>query len=265
MLEYKIDDRLYITSELLSYGSVVHGFTSKLGGVSSGKISGLNLGFRVDDAPESVLKNYELVANDLGLDLNNTVLARQSHTDNIRIVTKDDAGKGVVRDSDIMDTDGLITNISGIALVVFSADCVPILMLDTKQKVIAAIHAGWRGTVKGIAPKGVSLMCSNFGCHPKDICVAIGPSIGPCCFEFGSDAKEHFPTPYCSQKSNNKFMIDLWSMNRDLLISAGVLPDNIDISGLCTVCHADTFHSDRTHRENTGRQVAIISLGEENL
>lgn len=259
--EYKCDDRIYLKSDVLDFdGRVCHGFTTKLGGVSHGKIEGFNLGFRVNDNEKSVRENYRLLASDLGLDVNRIVLSKQTHTDNIRIVTEADAGKGLTKQSDIEDTDGLVTNVRNIALVVFSADCVPILMYDKKAEVVAAVHAGWRGSAAGIAPKCAELMKSRFGSLTEDIRVAIGPSIGKCCFEFGEEAVIYFDNNYYTKEPNGKFKVDLWEYNKDLLTNVGVKSENIDVSGICTMCERDRFYSYRAHRERTGRLGAVIML-----
>ena len=261
MKPYSFKNRRYLVSELLCQtGKVCHGFTERLGGVSKGKISGLNLGFRVGDDPNAVRENYRLVAEDLGLNLANMVLSKQTHTDNIRIVTQEDAGKGIVIESDIEDTDGLMTNLPQIPLMVFSADCVPILFFDPVRQVIAAVHAGWRGTIQGIGTKAVTLMQERFGSLPQDILVAIGPSIGPCCFTFSQEDATVFPSAYLTPQENGKVLVDIWSMNQDQLLRLGVPKANIDLSGVCTVCHADRFYSYRTHKEQTGRQGAVIML-----
>ncbi len=145
------ENRLYLKSRRLDECGVKHGFSTRLGGASHGKTEGLNFGFRVGDNPESVYKNYRYAAEDLDLCYENFVLAKQTHTKNIRYVTREDAGKGITKESDIEDTDGLITDEPNIPLVVFSADCVPILMVEPHKRVIAAVHAGWRGTLKRIA------------------------------------------------------------------------------------------------------------------
>lgn len=261
MLEYCKENRLYLQSKsFCETGLVNHGFTGRTGGVSTGKIQGLNLGFRVGDDPRSVKENYRLAAEDLGFTPECAVLAKQTHTDHIRLVTQADAGKGLTRESDIQDTDGLITDCQGIALVVFAADCVPLLFLDPERKVIAAVHAGWRGTVKGIGQKAVHMMKEIFGSAPKDILAAVGPSLGPCCFTFGAENAEVFPQKYKSPERNGKVLVDLWQMNRDQLLKSGIPERNIDISGICTICHADRFYSYRTHGEHTGRQAGIIML-----
>ncbi len=259
--QYKKDDRIYFKSDILDkQNGFVHSFTTKAGGVSHGKISGFNLGFRVNDNKESVCENYRLLANDLGLSLERTVLSKQTHTTNIRIVTEEDCGKGIVRESDINDTDGLVTNIPDIALVVFAADCVPILLCDPTKRVVAAIHAGWRGSIGKISSKCVEIMKSDFGSDPENILAAIGPSIGPCCFEFGSAAPEYFGEKYCSQSADGKYTVDLWSYNRDLLKESGLSNENIDVSQICTMCKSDLFYSYRSHKDATGRQGAVIML-----
>ena len=261
MHKYHKEDRLYLQAEAFcSSGLVSHGFTSRLVGVSTGKITGLNLGFRVGDAPEAVMENYRLAARDLGFDLDRAVLAKQTHTDHIRLVTEADAGKGLIRESDIEDTDGLMTDCRGMALAVFSADCVPLLFLDPRRQVIAAVHAGWRGTVKGIGGKAVRMMREHYGCDPADILAAVGPSLGPCCFEFSAAEAGQFPRQYRTAAADGKVHVDLWAMNRDQLMENGITRKNIDISGVCTICRSDTFYSYRTHREHTGRQAAFIML-----
>lgn len=261
MIEFQKDGRLYLLSKAFDTTNLVrHGFTGRQGGVSHGKVHGLNLGFRVGDDPESVRENYRLVAEDLQLPVTQMVLSKQSHTDNIRMVTQADAGKGIFKESDIEDTDGLITNLVGIPLMIFTADCIPLLLLDPVKKVIAAIHAGWRGTVKGIGGKAVTMMQEHFGSNPAHILAAIGPGIGPCCFTFDQKDADVFPQSYITPKTDSKVLIDLWAMNRDQLLLKGLLPHHIDQSGVCTVCHADRYYSYRTHKDRTGRQGAVMML-----
>lgn len=257
----KKENRLYLQCRALkNTGLVSHAFTTRLGGASRGKIEGLNLGFRVDDNPDAVRQNYRYIAQDLSLDYNQMVLSRQTHTDRIRLVTRADAGKGLTKESDIFDTDGLITDLRNIPLVIFSADCTPVLLLDRKQKVIGAVHAGWRGTAEQIAAKAVSVMKEHYGSCPDDVLAAIGPSIGPCCFEVEWDTAQHFSSAFVTEKSNGKYFVDLWAANRFQLTECGVPPENIYISQECTKCNPDIYYSYRVHRERTGRMAAVISL-----
>lgn len=255
------DDRSYISCNIMKELGAINAFSRKSGGVSRGKIEGLNFGFRVGDNPMSVLNNYELLGRDFGLDTHRMVCARQQHTDNIRIVTDKDCGKGViVVDSDITDTDGLVTNVLNIPLIVFTADCVSLLFFDPVKKVVAATHAGWRGTVKEIGKKTIEIMASHFGCDEKDIIAAIGPSIGPCCFEVGEDTAKMFDKKYHLSNKGEKVHIDLWQKNKDDMLKMGLKPENIFISGECSICNADKYYSYRTHKDHTGRQIAMIAL-----
>ncbi len=258
MIRCVSQDRVYLKSELLD--GIVHGFTTKCGGFSHGKIEGLNLGFRCGDDAENVKRNYRAAAEDLAIPYGAIVAAKQTHSVNIRIVTEEDKGKGVSRVSDIEETDGLVTDCKNIPLVVFYADCVPILLADTKNAVVAAVHSGWRGTVGSIAQNAVKIMCEQFGSKTGDIKAVIGPSIGPCCFEVGSEVAEHFDSELVRSLDNGKFTVDLWEANRRILMQCGVLPQNIDVFEMCTVCNNDILYSYRSHGEKTGRMGAFIML-----
>ncbi len=261
MFRKNVCDRCYIIDEKLNgIPNICHCFTTARGGASFGKINGLNLGFRVGDNPKSVEQNYKTVADDLNMTFSNMVLSRQTHTDNIRIVTELDRGKGLTRDSDITDTDGLITNVRNTPLVVFSADCIPILLADKGGKCIGAVHAGWRGTVMEIPGKAVKLMWETFGVMPKNIVAAIGPGIGPCCFEVGEEVAGEFDDAFVKIGENGKFFVDLWSANFASLKKAGVLEENISVAGMCTKCGGDEFYSYRRMKDKTGRLGAIIEL-----
>ncbi len=261
MFKRNINGRCYITDEKLSEISCLrHGFTTARGGFSKGKIEGLNLGFRVGDNIEDVIKNYEAVAADLDMTFSNMVLAKQTHTDNIRVVTKADRGKGLIRESDINDTDGLITNEKNTPLVVFAADCIPVLLTDKDGKAIGAVHAGWRGTVMKIPQKAVRLMAENYGIAPENIVAAIGPGIGKCCFEVGEEVAREFSEEFVTEKENGKFFVDLWQANYASLREIGVKKENISISKMCTKCGGDEFYSYRRMGEKTGRLGALIEL-----
>ncbi len=252
----------YLLSEKLGdFSSIIHCFTTREGGYSTGKIQGLNLGFRVGDNPEDVTKNYRRVCDDMGFCFDNMVLSRQEHTDNIRIVTEEDKGKGLTKESDIFSTDGLITNLKNVPLGIFYADCVPVLLYDREKQVIGAVHSGWRGTVMGISAKAVEIFKEKFGSEAKDIVCAIGPCIGPCCFEVQEDVAQHFDSEYVIKKENGRFNIDLWKANVDILVKAGVPRENIDIAEECTKCKNNIYYSYRAHgKEHTGRMCAFIEL-----
>lgn len=258
----------YITFPLLDKCNAVnHAFTTRLGGVSEGMYSSLNMSFTNGDTYENVLENYKRICAAVNIDPNKLVLSKQTHTNNVKIVTKEDIGKGIFRERDYDDVDGLITNVPGVALVTQYADCTPLLFCDPIKKVIATSHAGWRGTATEIGKKTVELMKSEFGCNAEDIIAAIGPSICQNCYEV--DDVVYAPLcqiPYLDKskilihKENGKYMLNLWETNRQILINAGIRPENIDVTDLCTNCHPDVFHSHRFTKGKRGNLAAIIAL-----
>ena len=253
----------YLTADALA-GSI-HCFSTRYGGVSEGVFSTLNLGTSRGDKMENVLENYRILGRAVGFTPEQVVHTWQEHTDIILRVGKDDCGKGLFRNQpDVCD--GLITNEPGVALVCFAADCTPILFYDPMQKVVCAVHAGWRGTAKGIAFRAVQRMVSEFGSRPQDIHAAIGPSISQCCFEtdedvpqamlaaFGPDAKAYM------EKRGEKYFVDNKGLNRLWLTRMGVT--NIDVSPHCTMCQPERFWSHRVTKGYRGSQTGIIELRE---
>ena len=170
---------------LSSTGMVHHGFSTRLGGVSQGKFATMNLTFTKGDNPEHVMENYRRMARVLKVDEKRMVLSWQTHTTNVRVVTEEDAGKGIIRERDYKDVDGLITNVPGITLVTFFADCVPLYIVDPVHGAIGLSHSGWRGTVRRMGKKTLEAMNLEYGTRPEDVIAAIGPSICQDCFEIG--------------------------------------------------------------------------------
>ena len=261
MKSLKFDDRVYFKSDILEKSNkIVHFFTTKPGGFSEGKINGLNLGFRVGDKFESVRRNYIQIAEDFHIPFNKITAAKQIHSTDIRVISEKDFGMGVSRTEEIFEADGLITNCKNVPIMVFYADCVPILMHDEVSGVIGAIHSGWRGTALKIAEKAVLLMKDRFGTKPENIKAVIGPSIGNCCFETDKEVAKNFDIQFVEPLPNNKFMVDLWSANQKILLDAGLNPEKIDVFKICTKCNCDLLYSYRAHGEKTGRMGAVIML-----
>ncbi len=238
-----------------------HAFTTRLGGVSTGHLGSLNLGFHRGDDPENVAKNYAILADALGFDPKNLVLTRQTHSDIVRVVTAADAGLGF--DHGLYpECDGLITNTPGVALTVFTADCTPILLHDPVAGAVGAIHAGWRSTAADIAGKAVAKMVAEFGCDPQNIRAAIGPNIGFCCFETDRDVPDAMVAIYGAsaekyiRPNGDKYYVNLKALNALALRRRGVT--NIEISNDCTVCQSDRYWSHRVTRGLRGSQGAII-------
>lgn len=245
---------------------VKHCFTTRVGGVSQGIYNSLNTSPDKEDPVENVIKNLEIVCNAVGIDYRRLVLSDQTHEDNIRIITEKDIGKGLTRPSDIRSIDGLMTNIPGIPLITFYADCVPLFFLDTKKRVIALSHSGWKGTVLKIGVKTIKKMTEVYGTKPEDCLVGIGPSIEKECFEVGMDTAGYFMdsfenwADFMEPYGESKYKIDLWEANKLMLMEQGIPGENIIISGYCTKCNEDLFFSYRRDKGRTGSLSAILQL-----
>lgn len=265
---HKEDDLLYITFPLFDKIEFVkHAFTTRLGGVSDGQFASMNMSFTNGDDNEKVLKNFNIICNAIGIKKENLVFSKQTHTDNIRIVTKEDIGKGIVEPLDYTDVDALITDIRGVGLVTQFADCTPLIFCDTKKKVIAAAHAGWRGTVSEIGRKTVEKMIDVYGCRQENIIAAIGPSICQKCYEVDDPVYEGFKKigyldmdKVFIDKGNGKYQLNLWEANKEILLNAGIKKENIDITDLCTNCNPFYFHSHRFTGGKRGNLASIIAL-----
>ncbi len=263
------NDLLYLTSDTLESTAIAHGFTTRLGGVSPAPWDSLNLDDRRGDKPENVQENFRRVAKALGVDANWLVLSRQVHRDDVRVVTADDAGKGLWREQDYDSADALVTDVAGLSLVVFSADCNVMLLHDPVRRVIGAAHGGWRGTAMGIAAKTVRTMAKVYGCQPENIRAAIGPAIGQCCFETDGDVPEALRQTLGGDAerfidwNGKKYHIDLKGVNALWLEKAGVA--HIDICDHCTACRTDLYWSHRKVGLQRGEQAAVIALREETV
>lgn len=247
----------YLTAEGFS---VPHCFTTRLGGVSTGHFSSLNIGLHRGDDPENVARNHEILSNVLGYDVKKTVLSHQVHGDVVRVVTVSDC---LGLDHHLYpECDGLVTNTPGLALVVFTADCTPILLQDVVTGAVGAVHAGWRGTAMDIAGKAVQTMVNAFGCDPKNIRAAIGPNIGPCCFETDAEVPTAMVQTFGGTVEKDirpvgeKYYVNLKEINALILRRAGVR--HIEISDACTACEHHRFWSHRVTRGQRGSQGAVI-------
>lgn len=247
-------------------GLVRHCFTTSRGGFSP-EPYGMNLGIANKDDPGNVLRNYEKIAYVLGSYPGNWTVSAQVHGDKILRVGVTERGQGVVRPREIEGIDGLITNRPQVGLVTIHADCVPLYFLDPVRKAIGLAHAGWRGTVQKIGARMIERMQEDFGTDPEDLLTAIGPSIGPCCFEVGPEVAEQFAAHFPADtdavirpaQTEGKYMVDLWETNRRIMVDCGVMQDKITVTDLCTACHADVFYSWRKNKA-PGRMAAILEL-----
>lgn len=246
-----------------------HGYSTRLGGVSEGVFSSLNLGFRRGDSDENVQENYRRICKNIGIPVESLVFTDQIHGTELRRVTASDCGKGILKERDYAGVDGLLTDEASVALVVFGADCVPVFFADTKAHAIGVAHAGWRGTLEGILAKMVRRLAEEFGSKTSDLHVVIGPSICKDCYEVSEDVAEQFLERYPAlapkavfktEGKEGKFQLDLWEMNRQLLMEAGVPSGQIEVSGICTCCHKELLFSHRAMGAERGSLAGFLMM-----
>ena len=244
-----------------------NGFSTRLGGVSEGVLSTMNLGFGRNDLPENVVKNHEIIANAIGFNPENIVASKQTHTTNVKIVSKKDCGKGIYRERDYDDVDGMITNEKGIVLATYFADCVPLYMVDTQIKAIGLSHSGWRGTVGKIGKVTLDLMKETYGTNPKDVIACIGPSICRDCYEVSEDVATEFEAAFKGRekdilinKGNGKYQLDLWECNYIIFKECGVYEENIHMPDICTCHNMEMMFSHRATQGRRGNLAAFLSI-----
>ena len=255
------------TLEILTAESITvpHCFTTRLGGVSCGALSSMNLAIKLDETDENVTRNFEILGSALGFGIEDLVLTRQTHSDIVRVVSRSDCNGCFHRD--YPECDALVTNDPGVTLTVFTADCTPLLFHDPVTGAVGAAHAGWRGTVSAIGPKTVAAMIENFGCKAEDIHAAIGPNIGFCHFETDADVPDALLAAFGEEilpfirQSGGKYFVDLKEINALILRRCGVR--HIEISEDCTMCQPERFWSHRVTRGIRGSQGALILCKEE--
>lgn len=265
-----VDNLIYFTFPMFEkFNFVTHAFSSRFGGVSSEIYSSLNLGFNRGDSYQNVYTNYKILCSAIDIDADRIVMGQLMHDSNIRDVTDCDIGKGMVKDLDYSNIDGLVTDIPNIPIAMTFADCVPIFFLDTQKRVIALAHSGWRGTVKKIGEKMILKMVNDYQCNVKDIVIGIGPSIGICCFEVGKEVYSEFlsldclPERWFKIAPDEKYYIDMQSVIKNMFLKLGILESNITVSNLCTKCNSDIFFSHRATDGKRGSMAAIIQLKSE--
>lgn len=262
----------YVTFPKLSAydRELVHGFSTRLGGVSQEHLSSMNLSFTRGDDRENVMENHRRFAGALGYDETRLVFSDQVHLTHFHKVTRADCGKGIVRESDIKETDGLVTDEPGIPIITFYADCVPLFFYDPVKKVIAMAHSGWRGTVERIGAKMVSYMEKEYGSRPQDIVCAIAPSICQKCYEVSEDVALRFLEVFGNgfgdellyRKENGKYQLNLHRACEITLLEAGIAKEHLDVTDLCTCCNPDVFFSHRASHGRRGNLAGVMMIKE---
>ena len=262
---------------------VVNGFSTRVGGVSEGDVGSLNLSVAremamhmevpEDESRRKVRENHRRLAEAVGYTTDALVFSNQTHTDNIRILQDIDRGNGSVRPNEYHDVDGMMTDITGQALMTFYADCVPLLLVDPVHRAIANLHSGWRGTIKGIGTKAVRMMHEVYGSDPSKLVAAIGPSICQDCFEVSEDVASAFREKYegpvlakllrpgrLTEEGEQKFPVNLQLACMENFLEAGMKKQNISLPDLCTACNREYLFSHRASHGQRGNQAAVLML-----
>lgn len=267
MISHEIDGLEYLTFPVFEKtGDVRHLFSTRKGGVSKGIYESMNLSFHRGDDPECVLENFRRIAALFDSTPDRIVCAKQTHTTNIRRVIGKDAGKGVTREADYQDIDGLVTNEPGLILCTSFADCVPLYFVDPVRGAIGLAHSGWRGTVNRMGEKMVQTMEKQFGSRPENLLVAVGPSICVDCYEVGEEVAEEFRKAFPKTevlrkgKKEGKYQLDLWKANEAILFDAGIRKEHLEITDLCTCCNPELLFSHRASHGQRGNLCAFLEL-----
>lgn len=249
---------------------LVQGFSTRIGGVSEGYLSSMNLSFSRGDREENVRENFRRIADAIGFAPEDLVFSQQTHTTNVRVVDERDRGKGFSRPLDYTDVDGLVTNVPGLVLATFYADCVPLYFVDPVKRAIGLSHSGWRGTVHKIGKMTVQTMADCYGSRPENILAVIGPSICQQCYEVTGDVIREFQRFYRAEcqdqlyyrKENGRYQLNLWRANEIVMEEAGILPGHIYTTDLCTCCNPGLLYSHRASGGKRGNLAAFLGLQE---
>ncbi len=250
------------------FPDIVHAFSTRLGGVSQGIYSSMNLSFTRGDEDAAVHENYRRLANAVGFNVEDIVTSDQTHTANVRVVTEEDRGKGITKPRSYTDVDGMITNVPGLVLATFYADCVPLYFVDPVHHAIGLSHSGWRGTVAKIGKVTVEKMKEEYGTEPKDLYTAIGPSICQDCYEVSEDVilefQKSFEEKYWDRlfykKENGKYQLNLWEANHLIMLEAGIEEEHISMPGICTCCNPEFLFSHRASHGKRGNLGAFLGI-----
>ena len=250
------------------FQDIVHAFSTRLGGVSQGIYSSMNLSFTRGDEEAAVYENYRRLAAAVGFAAEDIVTSDQTHTANVRVVTEEDRGNGITKPRPYTDVDGMITNVPGLVLATFYADCVPLYFIDPVRHAIGLSHSGWRGTVAKIGRVTVDKMREMYGTDPQDLYTAIGPSICQDCYEVSEDVILEFQNSFekkywdflSYRKENGKYQLNLWEANRLIMLEAGVKEEHISMPGICTCCNPEFLFSHRASHGKRGNLGAFLGI-----
>lgn len=261
---YKSELPILQFANLAGFSELTHFSTTRIGGCSEGNYFSLNLGFNSGDNPRNVKANLLTLCEALKITLNQLVLPNQTHSSTVKTITSDYVSAGTSeRKRFLNETDAVITNLQGVCIAIKTADCIPILFFDQKLKVVAAVHAGWRGTAQSIVLKTINKMAEDFGSEASGLFVGIGPSISQAFYEVGEEVWGQFSPEFYHETNPGKAdkrLLDLWSANLDQLIAAGIPENQIESAKICTWSDRDQFFSARRDGSKSGRMATGIML-----
>lgn len=266
---------------LEAYPRLRHGYSTRLGGVSTGYCAEMSFSQKCGDTIDQIRENFRRMAEAIGVREDMLVLTDQVHEATVLPVSREHVCGGD-RQTILHKVDGIVTNEPDLTLVCFTADCVPLFFYDPVKQAIGLSHAGWRGTVLEIGKKTVQTMREVYGTKASDLRVVIGPSICVDCYEISEEVANafrkvyppestarflfphtkgtHFPEGTLPEQQEQHYQLDLWQANREALLAAGVPSDQISVSGVCTCCHADLFHSHRATGGKRGLLTGYLSI-----
>lgn len=249
---------------LNSFPELIHFSTVRSGISNTGYYNSLNPGLNFRDVPENIMTNKSLLSRSLGIDPDRLIFPKQTHSATVKTITSDFFKAGEDEQKNFLkETDAVMTSLAGVCIAVKTADCVPVLLYDPQRKVIAAIHAGWRGTVQNIVVETISRMTAIFGSQPSDLFAAIGPSIGPGIYEVGREVWDLFPSEFYRTghpSRPDKRLLDLWKANHHQLMGTGIPSFQIEIARICTFSDPVRFYSARRDGAQTGRMGTGIMM-----
>lgn len=254
---------------LEQFPEVIHGFSTRLGGVSKGIYASMNLSFTRGDCEADVFENYRRLGAAIGFSPEDIVTSDQTHTTNVRVITAEDRGNGITKPRQYTEVDGMITNVPGLVLATFYADCVPLYFVDPVHNAVGLSHSGWRGTAGKIGSVTVEKMKCEYGTAPEELYAAIGPSICQDCYEVSEDVIEEFRKAFREEqwkelyyaKENGKYQLNLWQANKLILLEAGIPESHISMPNLCTCCNPEFLFSHRASKGKRGNLGAFLGLG----
>lgn len=265
----KKNDVTYLTYPSFdAFPQVIHGFSTRLGGVSKGEYASMNLSFVRGDREEDVRENYSRLSHAIGFEPEDIVTSDQTHTTNVRVVKEEDRGSGIIKPRTYKEVDGMVTDVPGLVLATFYADCVPLFFVDPVHKAVGLSHSGWRGTAGKIGAVTIEKMKETYGSLPEEIYGAIGPSICQKCYEVSGDVVDAFQNAFEKKywdslfykKENGKYQLNLWEANRRIMLDAGVKEEHISMPNICTCCNPDFLFSHRASKGRRGNLGAFLGI-----